>query len=81
AINATKLERFYNLSVNNYQKTKSLFKIKNNYYVNFSGNVNVSGLEIDGIGLSGENSNNLVSVTRITNYNNEIITIEADVWN
>src|SRR3989338_10997408 len=51
-INKTKLEKLYNLSVNNYEKTKFLFNTNYNYYVLFQENITINGNSINGLGKS-----------------------------
>ena len=81
-INSTKVERFYNLASGNYAHTKSLFNIRSNYYVNFSVPINLSGgTAIQLVGMESASSKNLVSVTRVTSYNGEIVTLKIGVWN
>ncbi len=72
-INQTKLDRFYYLAEEDLNRTKSLFNVKNNYFVNFSKQIVVDGNFIDGIGNSNFNSDNLVRIDRVSIYNNEPI--------
>lgn len=80
-INQTKLERFYYLSLNDYEKTKNLFNVRNDYYVRFSGNVSVDGESVGEIGRVESGSENLVKVSRAVIYENKIWTMEVFVWN
>lgn len=79
-INDTKLERFYDLSVDNYAKTKSLFSTNYNYYFNFSESMNIGGTNIEGIGQQFTNAKNLFKVTRFTVYRDRPTTFSLYVW-
>ena len=52
-INETKLERFYNLAEDNYEKTKLLFNTKYDYYFFISESIIINGGSIEGIGKPG----------------------------
>ncbi len=80
-INQTKLEEFYYLSLSDYEKTKNLFNVRNEYYVRFSGNVSIGGESVSEIGLAESESENLVKVSRAIIYENKIGTMEVFVWN
>lgn len=79
-INQTKLELFYNLSKEDYSKTKSLFNINYNYYVFFQENFSILGEEIEGIGLKPNNPSNLIRITRIVVYNDKPTSMEVEIW-
>lgn len=79
-INQNKLEQFYNLSSNEYPRTKSLFGIKYNYFVNFSESIEISGASIEGIGLFPENADNNIKISRVAIYKNKPVTLEVQVW-
>src|SRR3989338_6629598 len=49
-INETKLERFYDLNITDYQKTKSLFNTKYDYYVFFPEPMIINSTSVEGIG-------------------------------
>lgn len=78
-INQTKLNQFYTLAKNNYQKTKAIFNTNYDYYFFLDTEINTpEGLK-DGIGKPGINRNNinasnLVKITRLTVYKNQPIT-------
>jgi len=85
-INETKLENFYNLSVNNYEITKSLFNIRYDYYFFLNETMIISGDEIDGIGepeasREGADSDNLIKISRVGVYKNKLTNIYIYVWN
>lgn len=83
-INQTKLERFESLANHpvEYMRTRSLFNINDNYYVNFPSGVTIGTDTVYEIGNSEtENAKNIVKVSRAVIYNNEIYTMEVYVWN
>lgn len=75
-----KLASLNALAATDYKTTKQLFRIQNNYDIQFSESLNVNGEEITHIGLSPENPKNLVKVTRLATYKNSFITIEVLIW-
>jgi len=78
-INNTKLERFYNLSLNNYTTTISKFRTRYNYYFSFD-NMSISSGAINGIGKSDVNtSNNVIRITRYSIYNNKPTVVKLDI--
>ncbi len=79
-INQTKLERFYDFSTGDYEKTKSLFNTPYEYYITFSENVTISGNEISSMGKSPLNQRNLIKISRITIYKDKLITINVQIW-
>lgn len=79
-INETKLEMFYQLSVTDYQKTKSFFNIKYNYYLFFQKNMTINSLEIEGIGSFPTAPKNLIKITRLTIYKNKPDTLNIHIW-
>lgn len=81
-INETKLERFYELSVADYSKTKILFNTKYNYYVFLSEPMTIDSEEIEGIGLNPEaqETDNLVKITRFTVYKNKPVTMTIYIF-
>lgn len=80
-INQTKLENFYDLSLNNYQKTKSLFNTNYEYFIFTSkNNLTIEGEEIAGIGSLPTNQKNLIKISRLTIYNNKLITLNIEIW-
>jgi len=74
-INETKLANFETLTTTQYQQTKTLFNIKNEYYVEFS------EPSISAIGLAPINQENLVRIERLTIYQNKPITMTVQIWN
>jgi len=89
-IDNVKLESFYDLTVSDYENTKSLFNTKYDYYFNFSENMNFGGGPIPGIGkeggddigqiLSDEDPQNLVKITRFTVYDDKPVTAYLYLW-
>lgn len=79
-INETKLERFYDLSISNYAKTKTLLNTRYNYYISFSQSIKIRNETIDGIGLKEQNSKDLIKIPRYIIYNNTLINFYVEVW-
>lgn len=81
-INQTKLENYYFMAQNDYQRTKSLFRIVNNYYVYFPDGVNNGTGNVTIIGNNNtENANNIMKISRAVIYENKIVGMEVVVWN
>lgn len=80
-INNTKLEYFYYLSLNDYNRVKSLLGTRYNFYLNFSEPVIINGTSITEIGRNSNDSQNLVRITRFVAYTNNPITINFYIWN
>ncbi len=79
-INNTKLEMFYNLTNKSFYKTKELFAIQNNYYINFSDPINISGSIKPFIGNYSANAKNLIRISRLSVYNNKPVSVSVNVW-
>ncbi|MEK6847031.1 MAG: hypothetical protein AABY16_02595 [Nanoarchaeota archaeon] len=86
-INETKLERFYNLSDSQtnpagYVKAKSLFNTKYNFFMNLSQQITINSNPIAGIGKSfeGEQTKNIIKITRATIYQNKIVSLNLYIW-
>ena len=79
-INDTKLERFNNLTINNYQKTKALFNTRYEYYIFASENFTINGEEITGMGNTPSNDKNLIKISRLTVYKNKPIIFNVEIW-
>ncbi|MBR9705378.1 hypothetical protein GOV12_08240 [Candidatus Pacearchaeota archaeon] len=86
-INQTKFEKFYNLSVSDYSKTRSLFNTKYHYLFYFD-NMTIFGNPVSGIGKPGATINNiknnsidLIRITRFTSYKEKPLTVYLYVWN
>ena len=81
-INQTKLELFDNLTTINYNLTKSLFRLKNEYYFYFQEPVNISGTMKQTIGLLNSTSpQNLIKITRVVIYQTNVTTLKFYLWN
>ena len=80
-INNTKLLLFKELAESDYQITKQLFNIRNNYYVFFNEVIVVDGVNITGIGDSPDNPDNLARIGRVVVQNNKIKDMNIYVWN
>ena len=80
-VNETKLEYFYNLSVEDYNRTLYLFNTQFDYYFFLSENLSLSSGVVEGIGSIPNNEDNLVQITRFTIYENKPVTAYLYVWN
>src|SRR3989344_4693175 len=69
ALNETKLEEFYDFVNSDYERTKRLFNILNEYYVYFEEPIVVDSVSIEGIGWKESNPKNLVKITRVMVHN------------
>lgn len=84
-INATKLERFYDLSQTEYEKTKALFNTRYDYYFFLDENMTINSVSVEGIGKPGVtkttiNAVNLIKVTRVVIYENKPVTAYLYIW-
>ncbi len=84
-INQTKLENFYELTINNYDKTKSIFNTKFDYYLFLNNDMVIDSQTISGFGKPGINpdnidTENLVKITRFTIYKNKPLTMYLYIW-
>jgi hypothetical protein len=84
-INETKLERFYNYSTSDYQKTRSKFNTRYDYYFTFSNMTTLNSSYIDGIGRVGTNvsnisSSSLIKITRFSIYKEKPTTVYLYIW-
>ncbi len=79
-INETKLESFYNLSIQDYKKTKAITRLRYDYYITFSEQITINGQQLNGIGLTPNTPNHLAKLSRLTIYKNKPISITVEVW-
>jgi len=79
-INETKLELFYNLSVQDYNTTKQLFNTRFDYYFALSENMSFPSGEVEGLGMPPVNEDNLIKITRFTVYKDKPTTAYFYVW-
>lgn len=80
-INETKLERFYLLSLSDYEKTKNLFNTRYEYYFFLEKNMTINSNSVEGIGKKPNGSEkNLVKITRFTIYKNIPAEAYLYVW-
>jgi len=84
-INDTKLERFYDLSQTEYEKTKALFNTRYDYYFFLDENMIINSVPVEGIGKPGVtkttiSSRNLIKITRVTIYKNKPISAYLYIW-
>ncbi|MDP2925049.1 MAG: hypothetical protein Q8N99_01625 [Nanoarchaeota archaeon] len=83
-INQTKLERFYDLSISNYGKTKSIFDTEYDYFFVVD-NMTIRGLGVGGIGKPGTdidnlNTSSLLKISRLTLYNYKVKNSYLYIW-
>lgn len=74
-INQTKLDNFRNLASTDYNRTKSLFRTKEEYFIYLDNDSS------NGIGRNATNAANLFKVTRVVVYNQSITTLNVYSWN
>lgn len=79
-INQEKLESFNEISSNDYGRTKTILGTKYNYFINFSTPIQISGINIEGIGLYPNNAKNIIKISRVSIYQNKPVSIEVQVW-
>ncbi len=79
-INQTKLEKFYNMITNNYQKTKVLFNTKYDYYMLISENFTINGQIKPGLGKQPQNQRNLAKITRFVIYKDKLQNLDIYIW-
>ena len=79
-INDTKLERFYNLTISDYWRTKNLMSIKYDYYINFSAPIIINGETKAYIGNYSLGAKNLIRVSRLSIYNNKPVSISINIF-
>ncbi len=79
-VNETKLERFYNLAISDYPKTRGLFNTRYEYYIILPENISVGGVQVHGIGNEPSGQANLVKINRIVIYNDKPTTFKIEVW-
>lgn len=79
-VDLKKLEYFYNLSTTDYGRTRAILGTKYNYFINFSTQIQISGTNIEGIGLFPNNPKNSIKVSRVSIYQNKPASIEVQVW-
>jgi hypothetical protein len=74
-INQTKLDSFRSLASSNYNLTKYLFRINNEYFVYLDED------QLNGMGMNYVGATNLFKVTRVITYNQSITTLNVYSWN
>ncbi|MFH1425566.1 MAG: hypothetical protein ABIG28_02435 [archaeon] len=79
-VNDTKLLEFYNLAEGDYNRTKKMFNVLNDYYVFFEEPIVVEGTTIDGVGVQESDQKNLVRVSRVAVQGNKIKNLNIYVW-
>lgn len=74
-INMTKLEGFYNLTVDDYNRTKRIFNTRYDFYfaldedMTFNGN-NVEGFGLEGVDIENINAEDIIIKRRLVIYDN-----------
>ncbi len=79
-ISQEKLEYFNEISSTDYGRTRTILGTKYNYFVNFSRPMQITGTNIEGIGLFPNNPKNSIKISRVSIYQNKPVSIEVQVW-
>ena len=79
-INQTKIDIFYDLTQNSYNKTKILLNTRYDFYIFFSKDITANGQIIQGIGRAPVNQKNLIKIERVAIYNDQALTMNIEVW-
>ena len=84
-INMTKLEGFYNLSVDDYNRTRRIFNTRNHFYFSLDENMTFNGVEVEGFGMPDFDRNdidveNLIVKRRLVVYENKPVIIQLYLW-
>lgn len=84
-INETKIKYFYELTIENYNLTKSKFNTKFEYYFFLNQNITIDSIEIRGIGMpdtdiTNISSSNLIKISRVTIYKNKPVAANLYLW-
>lgn len=79
-INTSKLTTFDNLTSSNYLKTQTLFQTSFDWYLSFSENITLNGVEKQGIGKEPINPQTLLRTTRYIVYKDKPINIYLELW-
>lgn len=74
-LNQTKWDGFKTLSSSDYERTRALFRIRNDYFVFIGGD------ESNGIGKTPSSQTNLIKITRVVPHNQSIKTLNIYTWN
>jgi hypothetical protein len=80
-INQTKLDEWYALTQIDYNSTKRMLRTQDDYFVNFTDPMLISGNPVVGIGRVPSQPKNLIQVTRFSLYRNQPVTIRVIIWN
>lgn len=76
-----KLELFYNLTNNNYNRTLKLLNANYNFFMNLSTGIIINGNYVDGIGTLSANPDNLIRIDRFIIYKNNPAVLSLYIWN
>ena len=79
-LNLSKAEMFYQMALSDYPKTRELFRVTHNYYVNFSEPIDIDGESVQIIGVLPSGSSNVAKSSRVIVSNNKISKIEIVTW-
>jgi hypothetical protein len=79
-IDQTKLELFDNLVTSDYNRTRSLFRLKDNFYIEFQENITLNGIVKGGIGIVPTGEENLAKITRIVIYEGNLTSLNFYIW-
>lgn len=82
-INQTKLDQFYDFVGSDYNQTKQLFRIKEEYYLEFQDPVMLSGspgTQIGRVPADPSEYDNLIKITRVVLYENNLTAVHIYSW-
>ncbi len=79
-IDETKLEKFYNLTISDYNKACAIFNTRYNYYFVLNDSLIINGETVEGIGRDPIDSKNLIKITRLTIYKEKPTTAYLYIW-
>lgn len=86
-INTTKLEAFYNLTLSDYERTRSLLNTKYHYFIFtnenmtfHNGAVNIKGFGKPGFNMNAISARNLVKLNRLAILNDKPSNLNLYIW-
>jgi hypothetical protein len=80
-IDDSKLELFYNLTNNDYNRTLKLLNTNYNFFMNLSTGIVINGNYVDGIGTLSANPDNLIRIDRFIIYKDNPAVLSLYIWN
>lgn len=80
-LDQNKINLFYNLSENDYNRTQALLRTRFNFFVNLSDSMSANGEVISGIGQAPPSTATIFRVDRFTTYESKPVTLHVLLWN